>query len=236
MFVDIYSLGRGAVSSTEQFCCFTINHLQVLRGYRYEKVPEAVRAVACGHPQLAGWKKGDPDPKLEIVFHHEAPVVYPKLPERWRVPQIQAAGTARELVPVTNPLERALYPPGVDAYTLDMLVAPAPPTPIDLADLLPGLVDRVRTPALTGGPPVVDVQTEDEIATSGPELSERPRGVRGEGSRPVAPPATVAEVVVAAEAASGRCQGKRGDGSTCPRRARPGSSFCGAHGAKVVAT
>lgn len=230
MFVDIYSLGRGEVSSTEQGCCFTINHLQVLRGYRYVKVPECVRAVACG--PLGSWRPGDPDPKLEIVYHHEAPVVYPKLPERWRTPQIQTSGTARVLVPVTNPLERALYPKHAeDPHTLAMLPSPEAPRRVDLSELLPGLVTRIRAPGLTGGP-----RPGPEPAKGEPEISARPPQDITERPPAVRPIATPSEVLVAAEAASGGCQGKTGAGAPCPRQARPGSSYCGAHGRKAVAT
>lgn len=223
MFVDIYNLGRGSVSSVEDFCKFTINNLQVLRGYRYVKIPGVVRKVACG--PMGEWKPGDPDPQLEIVMHHESPVVYPRLPERWRTDHFQAAGTARRMVLETNERRLAHVPEGVEKFTLDM--KPAPPSDVvtpNLDDILPGLTDRVSSPDLGPRPPAVEIESVGPVMTPRPPPIEVPTAM---------PPTANQDVLEAAiSAASDRCQGEKGDGTSCPRRARPESVYCGAHGGR----
>lgn len=224
MFVDIYSLNRGGVSHIEDFCKFAINNLQVLRGYRYAKVPPEVRKVACG--TLGDWKPGDPPPRLEIVHHHEAPVVYPKIPEKWRTMHFQAAGTARRLVPVTNPTEKAFFP-GEEAYTVDMKVDSRPKRVVpSLEDVLPGLMQEVAAPQMTARPPqAADAAPKPRQPEIGPPPAQQL------SARPIL--STPQDVVEAAlDASSDRCQGKKGDGTSCPRRARPGTVYCGAHGGR----
>lgn len=212
MFCDLYSLGRGEVSSRQGGCLFSLNNLQVVRGYRFSRVPKSVLEQACG--SLGQWCEGGDLPMLEIVHHHEAPKAWPQIPARWRTPEIQGTGTASRMVPVTNPIELAMFSGDEEPY--EPLGSPRIPEPqkVDVNELLPQLLQAIHMP---------DVGPRPE-AVSSPELSPRPPGDRSIER------VTTADLHAAVERMSGTCMGLTGSGAHCPRRARPGSSYCGAHG------
>jgi len=83
-----------------------------------------------------------------------------------------------------------------------------------LEELMPGLMENVASPSLSPRPPIPQEDLPPPVVV--PEVEE--------------------VVEAAMDAANGRCQGSKGDGTSCPRRARPGKIYCGAHMRREVLT
>ena len=120
MYCDIYSLGQGEVSHTDERTVFSLRNLQVLYGYVFDRIPTVLLKRACG--SLGEWKATDGTmPLLEIVYHRQTPLAYMQLPPECRTKDFQKAGTSRRLVPITNPVERAMFATGQAPYKVDPL-------------------------------------------------------------------------------------------------------------------
>ena len=141
---------------------FGLRNLKVERGYRYERVPEAVLELACG--PLGQWEDpGDGSvPLLEIVPHHGAPRAYAALPAEYRLPSVQAAGVSTQ----------------VDLPVRTRRTIIRPEKSLTIEDVAPDIAKKLQNPAQPAPSPIAEAggasaipETDPPVTTSRPSLT-----------------------------------------------------------------
>lgn len=234
MYVDIYSLGFGALMLQVPTGSFGIRNLQVLRKYRWDRVPEEAIAMACG--TLGKWNPLAGDlPKLEIVWHNEETTAWRRLDPIYRSPEIQKAGHQKPLFVPNQVIIKQLFPGMIDALRPRVLgdepLRPPPSAPRSPATEMVDARKIEATPATGAMRPIEDVALSgisDAPPPAAPEPVRLPDPVRDEmpdlsdlvsdgvaTTQPAAAPAT--------------CRGTTGSGGRCQRKATTPEGFCRTH-------
>lgn len=238
-------------------CVFGLRNLQVLRGYRYDSVPESVRELACG--PLGKWEDpGDGTvPLLEIVEHHGAPKAYALMDPEHRLPHLQAAGVSHQ-VRLGDRARRALKEPPPKKVVTQRPMAPEPPGKKELTikDVAPNLGRMLSDPVVAKPSPLAEAGGASEMPESGPPAPGARPSLADGAQAPQIPDLTSApelesprtaaddegqasesdeQANASSESLEGEaggaqsCIGAKGDGERCSRPPRSGMQTCYSH-------